>query len=89
MPLTRLTNEEVARLRKMGCHAFAELTEQQNDTVFRARLLGYAAFFPCVPDASAQANKTLAGAIAFLNRRHAALLGGPVIRTADSAGGPS
>lgn len=50
--------------------SFPELTEEQNTIITKARLYGYAGFFPCVNGGTVQAENTLAGAKEFLaNRR--------------------
>lgn len=65
-----LTDAEVARLREWGFSGkFPELTDAENNIVFRARLKGFASCFPCFPSAEAQARNTLAAATKWLETR--------------------
>lgn len=47
---------------------FPELTRDENICIRDARKRGYAAFFPCYPNAEAQARNTLKGAKVFLEK---------------------
>lgn len=49
--------------------SFPELTNRENAKITKARLFGYAAFFPCVSGGMNQALRTLAGAKEFLEGR--------------------
>jgi hypothetical protein len=62
-----ISDEQRADLKRRGLSGpFPELTPEENNTVFRARLKGYASFFPAYPSAEAQARSTLAGAVKWL-----------------------
>lgn len=50
---------------------FSELTKEENAEIQAARNAGYAQFFPCIPNAEAQAKNTLAGARAYLEEQKA------------------
>lgn len=49
--------------------SFPELSERDNSAITKARLFGYASFFPCLNGGEVQALKTLAGAREFLEAR--------------------
>lgn len=49
--------------------SFPELSERDNSMITKARLYGYASFFPCVNGGEDQAQKTLNGATEFLVAR--------------------
>ncbi len=63
----RRTMEQGDKLANMGIYPFPELTEEQNDTIFCARLSGFAAFFPAFPTAQFQAESTLQAAEQYLS----------------------
>lgn len=46
--------------------SFPDLTERENSIITKARINGYASFFPCMDGGEKQARKTLAGAVGFL-----------------------
>jgi hypothetical protein len=50
--------------------AWSELTGEENEIIFEARACGYAAYFPAYPDVEAQARRTLAGALRWLQTHH-------------------
>lgn len=64
----RRTSDESRRLTEAGWFPFPELTEAENDVIFRARLAGYGSCFAAWPTALAQAQATLAGAAKFLRQ---------------------
>lgn len=58
-----ISAEEYADLKRAGLTgAFPELTPEENNVIFRARIKGFASFYPAFPSAEAQARATLAGA---------------------------
>ena len=64
-----ITHEQYADLKQRGLSGcFPELTPEENNVIFRARLAGFASFFPCYPTAEAQARSTLNGARKWLAR---------------------
>lgn len=63
---------KVCGTQREGLHVhgdFPELTDEENAIIHEARAQGWASFFPAVPDARAQAGKTLAEAKTWLARR--------------------
>jgi hypothetical protein len=58
----RRTIEQSRRLAECGWFPFPELTEEENDEIFCARLAGFGSCFPAYPTAQAQADLTLAAA---------------------------
>jgi hypothetical protein len=57
--------EQAAKLADAGWYPFPELTEEENDEIFIARLGGFGPCFAAYPDAEAQTRKTLAAARTF------------------------
>ena len=45
---------------------YPELDAYENDQIRRARRLGYAEFFPCVPNGNVQARRTFEGATKYI-----------------------
>lgn len=70
----RRTIEQSRKLADAGWFPFPELSEEENDVIFQARLLGFAPCFAAYSDAQAQANRTLAAA-----RKHLESLGNPAL----------
>lgn len=62
----RRTIHQSRKLADAGWFSFPELTEEENDVIFQARLAGYGPCFPAYPTAEAQAKSTLEGARRFL-----------------------
>lgn len=65
----RRTLEQSRKLADAGWFPFPELTEEENDTIFQARLAGFGACFAAYPTATAQAHKTLRAAVDYLNQK--------------------
>jgi hypothetical protein len=51
-----------------GWFPFCELSPEDNDIIFQARLAGYGPCFAAFPTSQAQADRTLAGAKKFLDK---------------------
>jgi hypothetical protein len=62
----RRTIHQSIKLADAGWFPFPELTEEENDVIFQARLAGFGPCYAALPDAETQARRTLAGARAFL-----------------------
>jgi hypothetical protein len=58
----RRTLEQSRKLADAGWFPFPELTEEENDEIFIARLSGFGPCFMAYPDAETQARRTLAAA---------------------------
>ena len=61
----RRTMEQARKLADAGWFPFPELSEQENDEIFCARLAGFGPCFAAFPNAEAQAKRTLKAARAF------------------------
>ena len=62
----RRTLGQSRELADAGWFPFPELTEEENDIIFQARLAGMASCFPAYPTAEKQAQATLLGAKTYL-----------------------
>jgi hypothetical protein len=65
----RRTMEQSRKLARDGWLPFPELTVDENDVIFCARLAGMGESFPAYPDAATQARRTLEAAGLYLDAK--------------------
>ena len=67
----RRTIWQSRKLAEAGWFPFPELSEEENDVIFCARLAGFGSCYPAYPDAQSQADSTFRAAREFLASRSA------------------
>jgi hypothetical protein len=49
---------------------YPELTKEENQTIRKARRLGFGDFYPAFPNAETQSKRTLNGAVEYINKQN-------------------